>query len=303
MNIMMYKTDGMVTDYGDGYVTQNVMFTYSEEEQEENRIAKNNSKTALRPKFIPLYPALLWNGYSMMESLLFGFIDFFLSNNPGFYCTNEQLAELFNCSEPTISVAIKNLEKRGDIKIHKKMKAWWWTIRFITLESQKFWFSNIKKVDWIYNKIINNKIIDIKKEKIDKKEKKEYGEFKHIKLTDEEYEKVRRLVGWWISKLIEECDTWLELHPKKKYTNFYAFLKNRVQKNQKWKQNELEIKQQLYNSNKSKYKNTYNNKNVDIESVKQKNYEKIKQQVLSSNLNGDEGNEDTTFDRRAEIWG
>jgi hypothetical protein len=35
------------------------MFTYSEEEQEENRIAKNNAALVLKPKFIPLYPNLL----------------------------------------------------------------------------------------------------------------------------------------------------------------------------------------------------------------------------------------------------
>jgi hypothetical protein len=47
-----------------------------------------------------------------MEALLFGFIEFFLSNNDRFFCTNEQLAELFNCNEKTISTAMKNLEAR-----------------------------------------------------------------------------------------------------------------------------------------------------------------------------------------------
>jgi hypothetical protein len=92
--------------------------------------------------------------------------------------------------------------------------------------------------------------------------------------------------------LIEECDTWLELNQKKKYTNFYAFMKNRVQKNQKWKQNALEIKQQIYNTNKSKYKNSYNNKNIDIEFAKQKNQEKIQQQFLSNNYESNESNQD-----------
>jgi hypothetical protein len=47
-----------------------------------------------------------------MEALLFGIIEFFLSNNDKFYCTNEQLAELFSCNEKTISTAMKNLESR-----------------------------------------------------------------------------------------------------------------------------------------------------------------------------------------------
>jgi hypothetical protein len=71
-----------------------------------------NAELVLKPKFIPLYPKLLQNGYGLMESVLLGFIDFFLSNNDRFYCTNEQLAELFNCSPQTISTAIKSLEDR-----------------------------------------------------------------------------------------------------------------------------------------------------------------------------------------------
>lgn len=154
----MERVNGSITDQDDWFATQNMMFTYSEEEQEENRIAKNNAALVLKPKFIPLYPKMLDDGYSIMEALILWFIDFFLQNNDRFYCTNEQLAQLFRCSEPTISTAIKNLEKRGDIKLHKKMKAGWGTIRFLTLENQKIWFWEIKKVDWIYNKIINNNL-------------------------------------------------------------------------------------------------------------------------------------------------
>jgi hypothetical protein len=71
-----------------------------------------NAELVLKPKFIPLYPKLLQNGYGLMESVLLGFIDFFLGSNDRFYCTNEQLDELFNCSTKTISNAIKSLESR-----------------------------------------------------------------------------------------------------------------------------------------------------------------------------------------------
>lgn len=313
----MERIDWSVIDQSDWFTTQNMMFTYSEEEQLENKIAKNNAKLLSWVKFIPLYPNLLWEWYSIIEALLLGYLDFLLSNSGKFYCTNEQLAELFKCSVPTISTAIKNLEKRWDIKIHKKMRAWWWTIRFITLEesknlslqNQKIWFSKIKKVDWIYNNIINNnkdidKSISLREEeKKDKKEYKIYWEFEHIKLTDEQYEKLRREIWWWVRDLIEECDRWLELHPKKKYKNYYAFVKNRYKNNQKRKQNELEIKQKLYNTSKSKYKNSYNSRNIDIELAKQKNQEKIQQQFLSNNYDNNESNQDWAINRRDEIWG
>ena len=79
-----------------------MMFTYSEEEQEENRIAKNNADCVFRPKFIPLYTALL-DRFSLIEASIFGFIDFFLSNNPRFYWSNERIAEMLNISERSVT--------------------------------------------------------------------------------------------------------------------------------------------------------------------------------------------------------
>lgn len=149
----------ITTQYWEGSSEQ-FLFTYSEEEREEARLNKMNAELVLKPKFIPLYPKLLQNGYGLMESVLLGFIDFFLGSNDRFYCTNEQLAELFNCSTQTISNAIKSLEGRWNIVLHKKIRAWWGTIRFITLGNQKIWFWEIKKPDYIYNKKIENKIID-----------------------------------------------------------------------------------------------------------------------------------------------
>ena len=149
----------ITTEYG-GWSNEQFLFTYSEEEREEARLNKMNAELVLKPKFIPLYPKLLQNGYGLMESVLLGFIDFFLGSNDRFYCTNEQLAELFNCSTQTISNAIKSLESRWNIVLHKKIRAWWGTIRFITLGNQKIWFWEIKKPDYIYNKKIENKIID-----------------------------------------------------------------------------------------------------------------------------------------------
>lgn len=306
----MKATWWSIIDQNDWFTEENMLFTYSEAEKEENKIAKNNADCSLKPKFIPLYPKLLRDWYSLMESLLLGFIDFFLSNNPWFYCTNEQLADLFNCSEPTISTAMKNLENRWDIKISKKMKAWWGTIRFVTLEdeknlslqNQKIWFSKIKKFDWIYNKKINNnKNIDKsifleQEEKNDKNEYKVYWEFEHIRLTDEQYDKLRKLVWWWVRDLIEECDRWLELNPRKKYKNYYAFVKNRYKNNQKKIQNEVEVKQKLYANKWSKYIK-------QNDSISKQNQQKKFQQLLDDNKQYDEWDQNETINRRTEIWG
>ena len=224
----MRSIDWSIVDQDDWFTTQNMMFTYSEEEQLENRIAKNNSQLVLKPKFIPLYTELLWNWYSIMEALLLWFLDFFLSNNERFYCTNDQIAELFNCSEPTISNAIKSLEKRWDIKISKKMRAWWGTIRFITLadsknlslQNQKIWFSKIKKVDWIYNNIIYNNIS--KDILLNEEINKEWEILDNIANT--EIKEVKQYGKPEINDLIwaikEECDRLWVAYVKKKERNF-----------------------------------------------------------------------------------
>ena len=161
----MDKTEWTITESYWDYKVGNTLFTYDENEQEQNKINKNNAELVLTPKFIPLYPQLLQNWFSLIEAALFWFIDFFLDNTKNrFYCTNEQLAQLLNCSEHTISTAIKNLEKNGVIVLHKKIRAGGWVIRFITkwnLENAKIAFWEMWNLHWIYNKKIENKKIII----------------------------------------------------------------------------------------------------------------------------------------------
>lgn len=88
------------------------MFTYDEAEQEENKINSANAKLVFKPKFIPVYPDML-DKVSITEALLFGFIDFYMSNNKNgrFYFTNTQLSEILNISPDTVSRAMIKLEK------------------------------------------------------------------------------------------------------------------------------------------------------------------------------------------------
>lgn len=167
----------------DWTAVESMLMTYSEEERQNNLINKENANLVLTPKFIPLYPKLLYSWLNINEAAIYWFIDFFLSNNKRFYCTNEQLAALINASEWTVSKAINRLKKLWYIETHNKIKAGWWTIRFITLTSSKkpefnyinkwvVWKCNTDTCEihkshlWdshgIYNKIIKNKKIDNK---------------------------------------------------------------------------------------------------------------------------------------------
>lgn len=142
----------------------NFLFTYSEEEKQKNEINRNNANLILNPKFIPLYPATLEN-LNLLEWILYWFIEFFLSNNDKFYCSNEQLANLLRISESSVKRSIQSLQDKGYVKCKYKIKAWWWKTRFISLENQETTFPKgqidpSERSNWpdIYNNIIYNNL-------------------------------------------------------------------------------------------------------------------------------------------------
>lgn len=124
----MEKTEGSVTQGN----TEEMLFTYSEKEKQQNEINKENAKLVFAPKFIPLYPSLMDNGLSRSEAIVYGFIDFYMENGTGrFYFTNEQLAKILHFSPDTISKSISTLKKYGILNTKLKRKADGGTIRFI----------------------------------------------------------------------------------------------------------------------------------------------------------------------------
>lgn len=128
----MEKTDWFIETEKDWIVTNQVLFTYDENEKQEQEIDKTNAKLIFSPKFIPIYPNLL-DRLTLTEALLFWFIDFYKSNSSDrMYFTNEQLGKILHCSSDTASRSIISLEKQWYIKTSRKMRAWWGQIRFIT---------------------------------------------------------------------------------------------------------------------------------------------------------------------------
>lgn len=160
--LKMEKTTWSITREWDWFIEESYLFTYSEEERQENEINKENAKLVFSPKFIPLYTELL-EYMTMVEALIYGFMDFYLSKWSGrFYFTNWQLAEMLKCSESSITKAIKKLQELELIKAKRKIKSWWWQIRFIELYKNKNHLVNFtslssKKVATNKNKINNNK--------------------------------------------------------------------------------------------------------------------------------------------------
>ena len=108
----MEVTDGAVTSVNDDYSVEQTLFTYSEEERQENVLNKMNADLIWKPEFFTVDYAMLHSGFSMLETALYGFIKFFLRNNERFYCSTERLAEMFCVSESTIKNTIKTLKAK-----------------------------------------------------------------------------------------------------------------------------------------------------------------------------------------------
>lgn len=112
---------------------EDILFTYSEEEKQENMSNRSNAKLVFSPKFIPFYPKLSECWLDNTEILLYWFIDYYLSNSKDgrFYFTNAQLSELLNVSERKITDSIKKLKDIWIVIPKYKIRDKWWKIRFI----------------------------------------------------------------------------------------------------------------------------------------------------------------------------
>lgn len=158
----MQKTDATITQNVWDYQIENILFTYDENEQEENKIAKNNAWLLFKPKFIPFYPKLLELWLTINESLVFWFIDFYLQNSSDrFYFTNEQIGKIFWFGEQNTSNIIKSLKDKWFISTNYKIKSNGGKLRFIQKlysDYNKNYSPTITKVINNNNKINNNKI-------------------------------------------------------------------------------------------------------------------------------------------------
>lgn len=176
----MNDTDGsIISEDGNGNTVEEFLFTYSEEERQQQAINAANAERAFFPEFIPYYPAVAKKGCSYLETLLYGFIRFYTSFGDGkFYFSNEQLSRLFQVSERQISSSLAVLTEKKLLITSFKIKSGGGKIRFCSVvveenfqskpRLEENFYSERKKtssltrrkpLDYINNnKINNNKI-------------------------------------------------------------------------------------------------------------------------------------------------
>lgn len=129
----MKITEGSITTQGDGFTDERMLFTYSEEEKQQNEINESNAEKVFSPEFIPFYPAVQKQfDLTNTETLIYGFIRFYTSAGGGrFYFTDEQLGLITNTNERTAGNAVRKLESLKIIHTKKKVKSGGGTMRFV----------------------------------------------------------------------------------------------------------------------------------------------------------------------------
>lgn len=158
----MEETKSSITSYKDGYSDENMLFTYSEREQEENRINRENAERVFSPKFIPFYGDIMEKyGLTYPETIIYGFIDFYLNGGGRFYFTNEQIGVIAKCSPDTASRSISKLEKLALLRTKRKIRSGGGQIRFIEIPKSdlgKTRCQTWEKLQTKHNKIKHNNI-------------------------------------------------------------------------------------------------------------------------------------------------
>ena len=121
----MQKTEWSVTEQHEWYAVENTLFTYSEEEKQENEKNRNNASLINQMDFIPLYTDYMWKWLSIEEKVILSYIHFYTKNWKWIYTSNLDLAKLIEASEKTASRVIQSLENKWYIKVSsKKLKLW-----------------------------------------------------------------------------------------------------------------------------------------------------------------------------------
>lgn len=158
----MNKTTASVITQQDSVTTEEALFTYSEEERQQNDINRETAKLVFSPKFIPVNPRLLQAGVSANAAIIYGFIDFYLSSSSNrFYFTNEQLMQMLGFTDDKVKRAMKELKDRELIVVNHRIRANGGKVRFIALPKTRPEGGNtpVRKVQIPtinYNKINDN---------------------------------------------------------------------------------------------------------------------------------------------------
>lgn len=160
-----------------------------------------------------------------LEKVIYTEIDSLDNGENGCFASNEYLANFCQCSQRKISEAISKLIELDYIEL----KSFDGRQRVLRSRVAKSARQNNKKCEadtqnLRHNNIVNNEVDYNKKENIKEKEPKlTFGEYKHVKLTDDEYQKLNNDYGLIMAeKLITYLDEYIEEKGYKSKSHYLA---------------------------------------------------------------------------------
>lgn len=140
----MDKTDGSITSsYGD-WTREDFLFTYSEQEKQENKRNKNNAGLINNVEFYPIYTEYNWK-MSLEAKVLMWFFRYRCKNGKKIYQKNEDLSILLECSESTVKKTLKELKELWLLEYSVTPIVWWWSDRVFWLPNTEGWNSTLPR--------------------------------------------------------------------------------------------------------------------------------------------------------------
>lgn len=133
----MIKTDWSITSQCWNWTREDFLFTYSEEEKQENAVNKNNAWLIFYADYYPRYNSLLKLDTTLEEDIVISFLYYWTKSWKYIYVKNEDLALLIKWSVATATRVVKSLVDKWYIDIKIKRIIWAWTDRKLRLNPTK----------------------------------------------------------------------------------------------------------------------------------------------------------------------
>lgn len=125
----MEKTDWTIVENYWDYQVEKTLFTYSENEKQENIINKNNASLINYADFYPLYTWFMYSDLSLTECAILSYLYYWTKNWKWIYTSNDELARLTKSSRAVITKVLKHLSDLWYIDMKIKRIVWAWTDR------------------------------------------------------------------------------------------------------------------------------------------------------------------------------
>lgn len=133
----MEKANWSITSEYMGWTKEEFLFTYSEEEKQQNEVNKNNAGLIFYADYYPRYNSLLRLNTTLEEDIVLSFLYYWTKNWKYIYVKNEDLALLIKWSVATATRVVKSLVDKWYIDMKIKRIVWAWTDRKLRLDPTK----------------------------------------------------------------------------------------------------------------------------------------------------------------------